>query len=122
MAIRSPREGNVRYLVNPVVRNFKKYDADVIHVHEFVRHMKSAWSETPCSNDVKYSMIVDNVTDRIRQLLRLYAPSDDLREMLAAVIKLDIGESVQEIVENFYNMRQDVHGLTDTVVNAIHDV
>lgn len=67
-------------------------------------------------------MIVDNVTDRIRQLLRLYAPSDDLREMLAAVIKLDIGESVQEIVEKFYNMRQDVHGLTDTVVNAIHDV
>lgn len=80
---------HARYIfVTTKNKTFKTHGSGAISAHEFVRHMKSAWNETSCANDTKINMIVDKVTDRIRQLLRIYEPSDDPHEMLPAVVKL----------------------------------
>lgn len=118
--IHSPHSENVRYFIIPVTRTFNDVRSGAISKHEFVRHIRSAWSETPCSNNIKFNMIVDNVIDRNRQLLRLYTPSDNPDEMLAAILKLEGGECSQILVTGFYNMRQGAHESTDTCLLKLY--
>lgn len=111
---------NARYTFVTAKRTFEKYGEGAISTHKFVRRVKSAWSEAPCLWNTKSNKTVDNITDRIRQLLRLYAPIDDSPWNAYSILRLEEGKSTQEIVANFYNMQQGAPESTDTFSLRLH--
>lgn len=70
-----------RYIFVNINGQFTTYDDVAISASEFIRSLESAWREVTCSSDSKCNTIIDNVIDRVRQLQRLYVPSDEPIEM-----------------------------------------
>lgn len=99
-------QNQVRYVLMPPHRHIPTFGESSLPAQEYVRQIRTAWRSTPYTEASKVDMIIDTTTDYVRQLLRLYVPSDNPEDMLEAILKLHSSKNTAQDIITFYTAQQ----------------
>lgn len=85
----------VKYMLMPPYKPIPTFWEGTVSASEYIRTVRSAWRNEPCTETSKTDVIIGAITEHTRQLLWLDVPSYSPEEMLNAMLKLHSGENTR---------------------------